>query len=122
MANLPISYIILKLGAPAYTAMAIASILAFVTTIWRAFLLHDLINLPYKKYLNVIVRLTIATTISGICSYLITMNNTTGFLLLILSSCASFFLTCVLYYFWVLGKEERKILYGFVGRILKRQK
>ena len=91
MANLPISYIILKLGAPAYTAMAIASILAFVTTIWRAFLLHDLINLPYKKYLNVIVRLTIATTISGICSYLITMNNTTGFLLLILSSCASFF-------------------------------
>lgn len=122
VANLPISYIILKLGAPAYTTMAIASILAFVTTIWRAFLLHDLINLPYKKYLNVIVRLTIATIISGVCSYLITMNHTKDFLLLVFSSFASIFLTSVLYYFMVLGKEERNILYGLVKRISKKQK
>ena len=119
IANLPISYIVLKLGAPPYTPMAIASVLAFVTTVWRAFLLRDLINLPYKKYLSIIIRLTIATIISVACSYIITKNHTTGFIMLILSSCSSVLATIFLYYFIVLGRDEKMVLICFIKRIIK---
>lgn len=117
IANFPISYLALKLGAPAYMIMAIASCLAFVTMIWRAFLLRDLINLPYKSYLAVLARLTISTLLSGIISYLMTMNSTTTICQLILSSFASIVITGALFYFIVLGNDEKTIIYGYLKRI-----
>lgn len=117
IANLPISYIALKLGAPAYVTMLIASCLAFITMIWRAFLLKDLINLPYLKYLSVIFRLTIATSLSGVCSYLITENNTTDFLSLILSSILSVIIISFFYFIIVLGQNEKVILFNYIGKI-----
>lgn len=117
MANLPISYIALKFGAPAYITMVIASCLAFITVIWRAFLLRNLIDLPYKAYLSIVIRLTIATGLSGICSYFITMNNTTNFLLLITSSVISVIITCCLYYFIVLSRSEKEIIIDFIRNL-----
>ena len=121
-ANLPISYIALKLGAPAYIPMAIASCLAFITMIWRAYLLKELINLPYKKYLSLLVRLTVATIISGVISYLITKNNTTGFMMFLCSSVISVITTCILYYVIVFSDNEKRVLYGFIINIIKKNK
>ena len=120
--NLPLSYIALRLGAPAYITMLIASCLAFVTTIWRAFLLKGLIKLPCWQYLTTIVKLTIVTLITGICSYLITKNNTSGFIMLIGSSVASVLITIILYYFLVLGRAEKEVLIMYVKRIFKCKK
>lgn len=122
IANLPLSYIALKLGASAYITMVIASCLAFVTTIWRAFLLKDLINLPCMKYLVIIGKLTFVTLITWGCSYLITKNETTGFSMLIWSSVVSVIITIILYYFIVLGKTEKEVLLVFVKRKLKLKK
>jgi len=120
IANLPISYIALRLGAPAYITMVIASCLAFITVICRAFLLKDLIKLPYKEYLSIIFRLVIATSISGISSYLITMNNTGSFKLLIISSLLSVVIICLFYYMIVLGKNEKETLFFYVGKIKEK--
>ena len=117
IANLPISYIALKLGAPAYITMVIASFLAFVTMVWRAFLLRNLINLPYKSYLLVLARLTISTVLSGILSYIMTMNNTTNICQLIISSFASILITSALYFFIVFGDDEKKIIYVYLKKI-----
>lgn len=122
MANLPISYMALKFGLPAYVAMVIASFLAFITMIWRAFLLKDLINLPYKEYLSVLARLTVATTLSGAVSYIMTKNNTTGVGMLIVSSMSSVITTCILYYIIVLGENEKQVLDGFINKIIKNKK
>lgn len=114
IANLPVSYIFLKLGAPAYVTMVIATCLAFVTMIWRAFLLKDLINLPYKEYLIVLTKLTIATTASIFLSFLITWNNTTNFEMLVGSSLASVVITSTLYFFIVLGKKEKNVIIDYI--------
>lgn len=116
IANLPISYFALKLGAPAYMTMFIASCLAFMTMIWRAFLLRDLIDLPYKSYLSVLARLTISTVLSGVLSYLMTMNNTANIWQLITSSFVSILITCTLYYFMVLGNDEKSLISGYIKK------
>ena len=82
--------------------------------IWRAFLLKDLINLPYKEYLIVLTKLTIATTTSIFLSYLIIWNNTTNFEMLVASSLASVIITSTLYFFIVLGKKEKNIIIDYI--------
>lgn len=114
IANLPVSYFALKMGAPAYVTMVIASCLAFITTIWRAFLLKELIKLPYKKYLLVIIKLVVSTSFVGLFSYFLTQNNTTSIGQMVISSFISIVILCVSFYYMVLEGEERNSIYNYV--------
>lgn len=122
IANFPASYFALKLGAPAISTMIIATCIALVTVIWRAFLLKGLIGLPYKMYLVTLFRIGVAIILSGIGSFLLTKNKTPDFLHFGLYCIVSISLLCIFFYFIVLNTNEKKLIYKVVCRVMKNIK
>jgi hypothetical protein len=59
--NLPVSYIILKLGAAPTSTMIISILLSYLTIFVRAYLLKGLINLSFSKYVVLIGKISIVS-------------------------------------------------------------
>lgn len=63
---LPISYLVLKLGAPAYSVFIIHFCVESVAQFYRMYMLRSLINLPIREYLNNIYIPVVATVVMSI--------------------------------------------------------
>jgi len=69
---LPISYIALKLGAPAYAVFIVNLCMEFIAQISRMYILRKLINLPMIAYLkNIYLPIVLVVTISAILPFFI---------------------------------------------------
>ena len=120
IANLPFSYIALKLGFDASITMIISIVLTMITVIWRAYLLKDLIGLPYKKYLWMIARLLVCTTIIGCIMMWITKDATSSFFMFVFYSVISVLFTIVLYYFIAIEQSDRVLVANAVRNFTKK--
>ena len=63
---LPISYVVLKLNAPAYMVFVIQFIIEIIAQLWRMIILRKQINLPLIKYVHNVFVPIIATAIFSI--------------------------------------------------------
>jgi O-antigen/teichoic acid export membrane protein len=59
--NIPISYLVLKLGAPPYAAMLVSIFLACVCVWLRAYLLKGMIQFPVKPYFSMALKVLVVT-------------------------------------------------------------
>lgn len=107
---LPLSYIALKLGAPAYFVYIINIVLEFATFISRLMLIRKDINLSLTYFVNSAVipaiKITIVSFIPPLIVFRYVNDNFVGFICV---SCVSVFSVLISVYFWGITKEERKI-------------
>lgn len=120
---LPISYIVLKLGAPAYSVFIVHFCVESVAQFFRMFMLRKLINLPIWQYMKNIYLPIIATiVVSVLLPILIHINMEEGWLRFIVVG-----FTCVgsvglSALFIGITKHERLFLWDKVLRLIKVRK
>lgn len=109
---IPISYIVLKCGAPAYSVFIVHLICTLIAQGARLYMIRPMIKLPLKEYLKqVLIKISIvlipAGALSIIFNNLFQENSISN---LILSALSSIITTSVLIYFWGLSKEEQQFI------------
>lgn len=75
LCNLPVSYIVLKLGAPAYSVMIIAICITFFAFIVRLFIVRKLAGLSIKQFItNTAISCVVVAVISAVIPVIICFN------------------------------------------------
>ena len=59
--NLPFSYVLLKLGCEPTITMVLSIIISFIIVFLRAYLLKSMINLPFRSYSFLIIRISLVS-------------------------------------------------------------
>ncbi len=117
---LPISYVVLKLGAPAYSVFIVHFCVESTAQFLRMFMLRDLINLPMKSYLkNIYLPVLLTVIASVLLPVFVRMQFDEGWLRFIIVG-----FTCVISVglcamFIGLTQHEREFFWGKAMKILK---
>lgn len=120
---LPISYIVLKLGAPAYSVFIVHFCVESIAQFSRMFMLRKLINLPLWQYMkNIYIPILTTVIVAVICPLLVHLHMEGGWLRFIAVG-----FTCVASvglsaFFIGFTKHERQFFWDKVLRILKIRK
>lgn len=121
LAIVPCSYVVLKLGAPAYSVFVVHIILCLIAFVVRLFLSQRLVGIPLKKYMyDVIYKLFLITIVSVSVSLYATClieNELLRFLVLCIISSTSI---CISTFFIGLSRSEKDIVISKIQSILKR--
>lgn len=117
--DLPISYILLKLGAPPYSVVYVAILTAFIALIVRACILNSLIRFGLKDYLlNVVFKNFCLSIFLFTPAFLISKYIQQSFGGLVLFSCISVFYSLIVIYF-SMSKAERVFINTKIFTIIK---
>lgn len=123
LAILPISYLLLKLGAPAYSVFIVHFCIESVAQFSRMYILQKLIHLPMRRYLqNIYIPILATVVIAIIFPIIIYMQMGNGWFRFIVVG-----FTCVLSvgtsaFFIGLNKGERLFFVDQGSQFLKRRK
>jgi O-antigen/teichoic acid export membrane protein len=108
LSNLPFSWIILSLGAPAWAVMIIAIILSVIAFMSRLFIVKRLLDFPLGRFFeNVILPICFVSVLAMIFPFVLCHILKYNFLRLLITVFVSFFSTCILIYVFGLHKSER---------------
>ena len=119
-ANLPVSIVSLKIGAPPQSILMIRLSLAIITTIWRIFFLRGRVGLPVKEFMiNVVFRCTSVLVISFFATNFLSFRLT-GFSGLIISCLWSLVVNLPLMYILGMTKAEKIGIYNFLRSRYKK--
>lgn len=115
------SFIVLKMGAPAYSVFIVAIIATIIMFIVRLYIVRTLIGLPLQSFVKQVIFPTLIVILCSVLpSWLVYNNLPNGFIFNCLSILISMFITCVSMYFLGLTKADREIVRGAViNRISK---
>lgn len=102
MLNLPVSFIVLKLGAEPTATMIISITISFITTILKAFLLKGLINFPFEKYIRLLIKLVLSSLLIWLVIYYILYNKVNRFDHFLLWSLAMLVFISLIYIIFIL--------------------
>ena len=118
---LPISYIALKLGAPAYSVFIVHFFIELVAQFARMYMLRNLIHLPLRSYFkNIYIPIIGVVVISSIAPIYIYYHLEYGFMSFIIVSlicCVSVAVTALSL---GLTKEERRFIYNKIVSLVRR--
>ena len=112
--NFPISYIALSLGAEPIATVIISISLSYVNIFVRSYLLKELIEFPQKKYIATILRINLASILSGIIIYIFAFNKINDFIGLIILLIILILLISIIYFTIVFSKNDKKIICTFL--------
>lgn len=113
--NLPLSYIVLRLGACPESTVLISIALSVLTIVVRAFILEDLIGLSKNEYLvKTCAPLIIVTFISIITSFLLSSYISNLLIDVVVTTIYSFMVSSLLFYYISLNKSERRMIYEYM--------
>ena len=117
---LPISYLALKLGAPAYSVFVVHFCVESVAQFARMYMLRKTINLQMRQYLqNIYIPITATVVIAIIFPATVHMQMEDGWLRFILVGCTSVFSVGTSSFFIGFTKSERMFFTEKCLRILK---
>ena len=120
---LPISYIVLKLGAPAYSVFIVHFCIESIAQFARMYMLRKLISLPLWAYLrNIYLPVLTVAIISCIIPMYVHAHYTGGFIGLITVTIVSLISVTLTTAFIGLTNEERNFFYHKAMQIIKRKK
>lgn len=117
---LPISYIVLRLGAPAYSVFIVHFCVESVAQFARMYMLRKLINLPIRQYLqNIYIPIVATVAVAIVLPIMVHMHMVNGWVRFIAVGC-----TCVvsvgLSAFYIgFTKHERLFFWDKLLRLLK---
>ena len=116
--NLPVDWILLKAGAPAYIIFAVASVVAVLCLAARLYMLRKMIGLPAGRFLReVLLREILVAGIAAIVPYLLSRHLEPGWGSFLISLAATEIWSVGV--IWLLGLEhdEKDIL---IHKIIRR--
>jgi conserved hypothetical transmembrane protein; putative transmembrane protein len=118
---LPLTYISFKLGLPVYMGLLFRNILTFIFMLWRLTYLRERTAFPIEQYVKkVFFKLAIIVPISLLSVYVIHRLIPDTVLAFFISCTASCIILVVLYYFIGISSAERKLVYAFIRKKMKR--
>lgn len=119
---LPISYIALLLGAPAYSVFVVIFFVNLTQTFWGWMVVHRYVTFSYGKLLKIVFVPTIAITLISIIIPLILVNTMEAtFLRLVLLAVLSELVLVVCVYYIAMDKYERlKVMNLIKNRIIRK--
>lgn len=110
--NFPFSWIILKLGAPAYSVMIVAIIVTLTAAIARLFIIKKLVLFSIKQFLTKsVLPCTYVSFLAAILPLVIVMNAEGNFFRLCTTTCISVISTGICVLMVGMSKSERESLY-----------
>lgn len=119
---LPISYIALKLGAPAYSVFIVHFCIEALTQIVRLFMVRGRLKLSIRQFVaNVYLRIVLVTLISVIIPYIVWTRMDDGFTSFLVVSVISVISVAVASFTCGLTKSERSFFTSKLMVILKRR-
>lgn len=107
LANVPISYIALKLGCEPTVTMEISIVISCLSVVVRAYLLKQMMGFPWLDYLLLMVKIVVVTVVMLVVIYLIPHDAICNIISLMLSSFILAIATTALYAV-VLSRDDRK--------------
>jgi O-antigen/teichoic acid export membrane protein len=120
--NLPFSWIVLTLGAPACMVMIISIILTFLVQFIQVFIIKHLVDFPAIAFFKeVVFKMLFVTVLSSIVPVLIWLFMSEGFLRLCAVTVASIVSVGVCLYFIAFTKTEQRSIQGFFSYCIKRK-
>ena len=123
MSALPISWLALIYGAPAYIVFVILILINFINQPVSLYLLRKIFSYPYREYLKAVIipclLFSILTPIFPICVHL-TMQE--SFIRLIAVGIISVISSAVISYFFVLSESEKIVMKDLFNKISRRYK
>ena len=121
IASLPISYIVLKMGAPAYSVFLVIFAVDFTQMFWGWYIVHRYEKFSYLLLIKKVYIPTIIITISGVLPpLLIKTNMEQGWCRLIILTITTEVVLLLSTYNIALNKEERHNLIIFIKRKINR--
>ena len=122
--NLPISYILLRIGYPPASVFVVALLFSFACLAARIYMLRNMINLSIKEFIkNVYFKIILVSIISPILPLILTPYTDNSFLGFAISCSLCLILSTTTIYFIGCNKQERiyitNILKGIKKRIFK---
>lgn len=111
--NIPISYVMLKFGAPPYAAMLVSILISSACVIIRAFLLKEMIQFPVRPYFTMALKV-LAVTVAML--FLVRWgfhDRVDGLLSLILYSCIIVAVLTALYAI-IIGRRDRQYVFNTI--------
>lgn len=118
---LPLSYFILKLGAEPWMVFVISFIFVIIGQIASLIILKSIEYYSLRAYFKeVIMPLSIISTISVLAGFMVTSLLPSNFFRLILTTFITLCITCLMSYFIVLNKTEKKMVVEFIQKRLKK--
>ena len=119
---LPISYVVLKLGAPAYSVFIVHFCVESVAQFSRMYMLRKLINLPMRQYLqNIYIPIVATVAVSIIIPVMVHMQMGNGWLRFIAVGCTSVVSVGLSAFFIGFTQHERLFFIDKGLRILKNR-
>ncbi len=121
MMNLPLSYLMLKLGFAAPIVLVVAIFISMCCLAARLYMLRGMIGLSAKLYLkNVFFNVVIVSSISAILPILLRDNVSDDFIGFLLVSVVSVITTLTVIYFIGCNKSERIFINGKVSQLASK--
>ena len=112
LCNLPVSYLALKLGAPAYSVMLIAIIITFIAFVVRLFIVKRLSGMSILEFIkNTAIACVFVSILACILPVLFISFFDESLLRLFLTVIISVLCTCVCVCFIGMNKSERQSLF-----------
>lgn len=123
MMNLPISYVLLRLGCIPETVLIVAICISQCCLAARLYMLRGMIGLSVKQYLSkVYFNVLIVTVLSAILPYIIFYYLNETFFSFILVCIVSVISTCIVIYYIGSNKQERQFILSKVKAIRSKLK
>ena len=118
--NIPLSYFVLKMGAPPYAAMLVSILLSCICVIVRALLLKSMILFPVNSYFAMVLKVLVVTVAMFSSIYWGVHGRVNDlFSLILFSVVIEFVLMCL--YGIIIGHSDRQLLCNTIRRkVLKR--
>ena len=114
--NLPVSYVVLKLGAEPTSTIVVSIALSFVSTLVRAYLLKGMMGFPLMRYLLLFMRLTLASVLIWGVIYFTLYNLADSFLMLLLWSVVTVVLVAAIYAALVFDRHDISAIVKMIKR------
>lgn len=119
--NIPLAYVMLKIGLPVWTALALKAGLNLVCSIVRPFYVKFLYDLPLKIYFKeVLARICIVTAVVLPVSFYLTRLFAEGWLKLVQTSLGFVVISIPTIFFVGINNSERNLIKKWISSKLKR--
>ena len=113
--NLPISYLFVKFGYPAYSVMIITNLVSIIAFSARFLFLYKLLNIKIKDFFDeVICKCFIICILSVFVTYYLNKILNDSFVGFVLLSISSYVITIIFIYNFGLNSSEKRVLINSV--------
>ncbi|MFA5540261.1 MAG: MATE family efflux transporter [Bacteroidales bacterium] len=120
--NLPVSYILLKLGYPPESVYVVTILMSILALIARLIVLRKLTNLPVKKFMfDILLKCWVVFGLTFTLQHYINFHHTNVFITIIVTTVLSSLILLFLIYLIGLNRDEKRDIYSMIQAKIKNK-